>query len=139
MLFLFITKNTVKMNNLTQKIQTAIPSLIELREGCVITFKNEHYPLTLFAIQGDLMRFYDENNTTYAWSKREVSNFAKIIGHEPQLNHLLKYLELKGVSYSLSNGVLYRYLQDEGFKINLDSNLLKDQPKPLREWLDKIE
>jgi len=132
------------MPTLTQKIQKAIPALMKLREGCMVTFKDKHYPLTLFAIKDNYFRFYDEKKTTYAWSKEEALTVFKIIGHEPQLNHVLKYLEMKDVYFIIEKDTLYErasdFLKNEnGIKLNLESNLLKDQPKPLLEWLDKIE
>lgn len=132
------------MISLTQKIQKAIPSLMELSEGCVLEAKVEkelYYKIA--QIKGKIFQVFEIGDTiNLLFEKHEIESIFTVIGHEPQLNHVLKYLELKAKDYVITNGFLYtRDFQygRNGIKLNLDSNLLKDQPKELIEWLDKIE
>jgi len=125
------------MPTLTQKIQKAIPSLMELREGCVIRRLDTYF--TVVREIKDCLVCKNAESFYFTFKKSDVT----IIGHPIQLNHVLKYLELKGVYYIVRNGVFFSsfadFVENKGIKLNLESNLLKDQPKPLLEWLDKIE
>lgn len=141
------------MPTLTQKIQKAIPELMELREGCVLEAKVEkglYYKIV--QIKLNIFQTCEIGNPiTLILEKNEIESMFTIIGHEPQLNHVLKYLEIKseesGTHYAIDsegyflekNALSFNLWSDTLHRWNLESNLLKDQPKPLIEWLDKIE
>jgi len=120
------------MPTLTQKIQKEIPSLMELSEGCRIKGKRSGEIYTILKEREHpfylcLDKSFDQFNIE--------TDLCYIIGHEPQLNHVLKYLQI-----ITKNDIIYanrlHYLLTNW---NLESNLLSEQPKPLLEWLDKIE
>jgi hypothetical protein len=123
------------MNSLTQKIQKEIPSLMELSEGCVIKYNGMYFVIDNY------------NNTAHSNGEICLQDALKIlkkgeykvIGHPIQLNHVLKYLlkMCKAKNQNIASLPL-----DYLYKLelwNLESNLLSEQPKPLLEWLDKIE
>jgi hypothetical protein len=131
-----------KLNELTTEIRKSIPILMELSEGCEIISKIEDYfnniEIESNFIIGKNAEFDGEDIVIGEYCYGTI-NFT-IIGHEPLLNHVLKWLDTNKCGFSIRKGGFVFYRMDYLCMANWDlsKSKLSDQSEELINFLHDL-
>lgn len=136
----------------TAQIRKDIPRLMELREGCKLSFKDPYTPDLITIIdennEEDIFYVIDEFYDVSEYKKDYVKGHYEILGHDIMLNDVLCWLQSLGLSMEIQSyngentiGLYYISIDEKGdaheeyVTWNLLSSYLKDQSEKLIKFL----